>query len=180
MLYIPYGQFQINSKLKVDEIKHRLKNQIEPQRIISVKNRGTHKYFQGNIENRHFKINRIIRHRNPFKPVIIGEIQPETDRTIIDLSLRIDYGALAILAFVLLIFQKDSILQLLQTLFVEGSTELFQYFLESSSQKILLSAIKTFSLFYLFVMILFNVEASRAIKYLDELFENQLETNKIS
>lgn len=179
MFFMPYGHIQIKSKFKADEIERRLKEQLEPPSIISGMFRGNHKYFQGSIENGKFKISRIIHYRNSFRPVIIGRLQPEIDHTIIGLTIRLDFAVVAILllivgSFILPMFSLLFQPLLFQSLPFGENVDFWQYLPEGYWLQFVLSSIGTFLFFYLFVMIPFNVEAGKATKYLDELFERQL------
>ncbi len=173
MFFIPYGQIQIKSNLKTDEIEHRLQEQLDPHSIISGMLRGNHKYFQGSIENGEFKISRIIHYRNSFRPVIVGKLQPEIDHTVVELTVRLDFVVVAVLLLIVGSFILPIFSLLFQSLLVGGGINFLQYLPEGYWLKLLLSSIGTFLFFYLFVMIPFNIEAGKATKYLDELFENQ-------
>jgi hypothetical protein len=174
MFFIPYGHIQIRSKFRVDELENRLKDQLEPHSIVSGMLRGNHKYFQGSIENGEFKISRIIHYRNSFRPVIIGKLQPEIDHTVIELTIRLDFVVVAVLLLIVGSFILPMFSLLFQSLLFGQGVEFLQYLPEGYWLKFVFSSIGTFLFFYLFVMIPFNIEAGKATKYLDELFENQL------
>ena len=55
------------------------------------------------------------------------------------------------------------------------SVEFLQYLPEGYWLKFILSSIGGILFLYLFIMIPFNIEARKALKYLDKLFENQLD-----
>jgi hypothetical protein len=181
MFYIPYCRIQLKSKLKTDEIERRLNEQLGPFSPVSGILRGNHKYFQGSLENGNFKINRIINYRNSFKPVIIGRFQPEIDHTVIDLTLRLDYVVMALLIFFMFAILTNFILQsfsiLFQLLFYGGSIELIKYFSGSDWIRLLVMSVGIF--LYPVTMIGFNIEANKALNYLDDLFENQMNLQQI-
>ncbi len=179
MFFIPYGHKQIKSKLKVDEIERRLKSQLDPHSIISGMFRGDHKYFQGNINNGEFKISRIIHYKNSFRPVITGKVQSEIDHNVIDLTLRLDFAVLAVFLFITLGFASEVLMPtisfMLQSWFSGQPIEFMQYLPNGSWLNLILSSAGWILFLYLFMMIPFNIEAQKATKYLDELFENQLD-----
>jgi hypothetical protein len=174
LFFIPYGHIKIKSGLKVDEIERRLKEQFESHSIISGMFRGNHKYFQGSFENEHFKMNRIIHYRNSFRPVIIGNLQPEINHTAIELTVRIDYFVLVPFIVFLLLFGFPVVFYFLQSLISAEKVEFLRYLSENYWLKFALSSTGTCLFFYFPVMIAFNVEASKAIKYLNVVFESHV------
>jgi hypothetical protein len=181
MLFIPYGRIQIKSKLKVDEIERRLIEQLEPFSPFSGILRGNHKYFQGSLENGNFKISRITNYRNSFKPVIIGKFQSEIGYTIIDLTLRLDYAVMTLLIFFMFAILINIFLQsfsfLFQFLISGGSIELIKYFSGGDWITLLLMSAGIF--LYPLTLFGFNIEARKALKYLENLFENQMNPQQI-
>jgi hypothetical protein len=181
MFYIPYGRIQIRSNLKADEIERRLKEQLEPFSPVSGILRGNHKYFQGGLENGNFKISRIINYRNSFRPVFIGRFQSEIEQTVIDLTLRLDYVVMALLIFFMLAIMTNLFLQsfsfLFQLLISGGSIELIKNISGDDWIRLLFMSAGIF--LYPFTMIGFNIEASKALQYLDDLFEIQMNSQQI-
>ncbi|MDA0243690.1 MAG: hypothetical protein OT477_09765 [Chloroflexi bacterium] len=178
MFFIPYGHIEIKSKLTADEIERRLKERLDPHSNISGMFRGEHKYFQGNMENGELRISRIIHYRNSFRPVITGKLKSEIDHIVIDLTFRLDFVVLALLIFILFGSLNNFILSMFSVLFQSSSNqsvEFLQYLPEGYWLKFILSSIGGILFLYLFIMIPFNIEARKALKYLDKLFENQLD-----
>ncbi len=177
MFFIPYGHIPVKSKLRSDEIERRLTDQLEPPRIVSGMFRESHKYFQGSFENGEFKISRILNYRNSFRPVILGKLEPAFDHTDIELTLRLDYAVLAFMLFIFFSYIVGFLMPIftlyLQPMVLGQNTEVLQYFPAGYWLRYLLSSLGGFSFFYLFIMIPFNIEANKAIKYLDQLFRNQ-------
>jgi hypothetical protein len=177
MFVIPYGNIQIKSNLKKTEIENRLKEQLEPQRFVSGFFRGDHKYFEGELKNGEFKINPVIEIRNSFNPVITGKIQQEIDCTVIDISMRLHFiVAIMFLSFFAGLFSFTVLpeITLLFDVFVLGEgRELYKILPEGHFfQATTIFAIFSLSL-YLFMMAPFNIEAQKAIKYLEKMFDGQ-------
>src|SRR5262244_4004719 len=78
MKLLPFENYFLDSKLSADEIISRLQNQMEPRkyaRFTFLKDQNSYKPYEGKIEANRFWINRIIRTRNAFLPMISGEIE---------------------------------------------------------------------------------------------------------
>ena len=77
MKYLPIKNIVYRTRLKEDEIIKRLSDNVEPgfnlfsYRVFSS---SSTKFYEGEIIGRHFKIRRIISHRNDFLPRISGVI----------------------------------------------------------------------------------------------------------
>jgi hypothetical protein len=177
MFVIPYGNITIKSNLKKSQIEDRLKARIEPQRFISGFLRGEHKYFEGELKNGQFKINPVIEIRNSFNPVITGEIQQNTDCTVINMSMRLHHiVSLLFLSFFVSLFSFIVLPEItfLFDVFVLGEGRgLYEILPEGHFfQVITIFAIFSLSL-YLFMMVPFNIEVDKAIKYLENMFDGQ-------
>jgi hypothetical protein len=174
MLVIPYGNIQIKSALKKDEIENRLRKQLEPQQLVSGFFRGEHKYFEGELKNGQFKINPIIEIRNSFNPVITGMIQQETDCTVVNMSVRLHFiVAIMFLSFLSGLFSIFILpeISLFFDAFVFGEGRTIY---ETLPQGHFLQAITFFvvsaSMLYFFVIIPFNIEVNKVTKHLEYLF----------
>lgn len=166
MFFIPYGHVEIKSSLPPNEVEHRLQAQIDPYSIFSGAFRRNHKYFQGSLAYGYFKISRIVNGKNSFAPVIIGKIQPDINGTSVDFILRLDY-------FVI-IFSCIFLSSILFIFVVPGDIQpmLSQGFSEDTATSLLI-LLEGCLAYYLFVMIPFNIEAGRAITYLQNLIEDK-------
>jgi hypothetical protein len=174
MLITPYGNIQIKSILKKDEIENRLRKQLEPQQFISGVFRSGHKYFEGELKNGQFKINPVIEIRNSFNPVITGQIQQETDCTIINMSVRLHFiVAIMFLSFLFGLFSIFVLpeISLFFDVFVLGEGGAIY---ETLPQGHFLQAITLFvisaSMLYFFVMIPFNIEVNKVTERLEHVF----------
>ncbi len=174
MFVIPYGHIQMKSKLDSIEVENRLKEQLEPQRFVSGIFRGSHKYFEGELNKGQFKINPVIEYRNSFNPVITGKIHQEVDGTVVDMSVRLDF--LVILLFSsffagLFSFVVLPEISLLIDVFVFGEGRALY---EMHQEGHFFQVINMFALLalplYFFMIIPFNTEAAKVIKYLEHLF----------
>jgi hypothetical protein len=76
MKFLPYERITIRTRLSSKEAGEKLHEVIEPKRFVrwfEVK----HKPYQGDINDSHFEVARVIHYRTPSLPIIKGEIQPE-------------------------------------------------------------------------------------------------------
>ncbi len=60
---------------------------VEPGKILRWPFRD-HRYFEGTVQGDHFKINRIINHRDSFLPIIEGSFRGAGPETIVTLNMR--------------------------------------------------------------------------------------------
>jgi hypothetical protein len=161
MFLLPHGHIQIKTKLHRDEVEQRLSEQVEPRKaIVPGIFRGKHKYFEGEIKNGSFKINRVPDYRYSFTLVIMGDIQTSNDQTIIDMRIHLDYAVLitlAIFAFVILF------------IFVCLPLQFYTSQLITSFVQLLISALKWPLLLYLGMLITFNIKAYDILDFLNNL-----------
>jgi|CXWL01.1.fsa_nt_gi hypothetical protein len=176
MFFIPYGNVQIKTKLNREDIESRINDQIISRPVGLGLPRATYKYFEGNIDNVQFKLNRYSSRGNFLTPVLIGKIRQRNGFSMVDITLRLDFLTLGVLLLFLLGSTLPIIFIFLMPLFTPTSSEYLQYIqsqpISDSIQFVLMlfGTIITglFSL-YLFVIIPFNIEAKKVLKYLNEL-----------
>jgi len=165
MKYTPFDKFIIESKKSEPELTSRLLEQIEPK-----VNFRTDQYFsdkklkpyEGEIENNKFRINRIIKHQNPFLPRIIGEFKTQYGgNSKIQITMRIKYSVLFFMIFC----------SLAPTLFF------FSFQAESNNENTLnpelIISVIWFMMVYFFTYIFFNYERNKSKNFLKELFETE-------
>jgi hypothetical protein len=161
MFLLPQGHIQIKTKLNSDLVAQRLAEQVEPRRAIPGVLRGAHKYFEGEINNRHFKINRVPDYKYAFTLVITGEIQTNGDQTIIDTLIHLDYALLTMLIIVSLILLFTFLCLPLQFYTMRNL---------SSFVQLLINALKLPLILYMVVLVSFNFKAYNILDYLNDLF----------
>ncbi len=177
MYLIPYGSVQIKTSLSSQEIEERLRKQVEPQRVVSGFLRGRHEYFEGEVSDKHFRINPVIEFRNSFNPVAVGEIHEQNNSTVIDLILRLHViVAMVLLSFFIGLFSimvlPDISLYVRMLLLGEGKA-VYQDVLPGQLLQDINFFMMQASVFYLFVMVFFNIEARKVVKHLTRLFDGQ-------
>lgn len=88
--YLPFEHYVLTSKLSVEEIKKRLADNIEKNRIFRFSgfSHNTSKPYEGQIEGDKFTISRVINYRNSFLPVIKGSVSSYLGKTQIDVKVR--------------------------------------------------------------------------------------------
>lgn len=152
ILFIPYTRFTIKTYLQAYEAEQQLAAHVEPRKFRWGLSRN-HKFFQGTVGNGKFTFTRIIHYRNNFLPVVIGKIHDDLDTTRIEITMRANYLAAALM--VLLIFM------------------LFGGFFIGSSMAVkdMLIFLSFLTLFYIVTMAFFNFEANKARRYLKDIFQ---------
>src|SRR5262245_20489738 len=88
MLLLPFRRLTLYTQLHRDEVYRRLAAVVEPTRWRNPFSRD-HKPYEGKISPNGFKILRIIRHRDSFRPVIIGNVRSERVGSAIEVVLRL-------------------------------------------------------------------------------------------
>jgi hypothetical protein len=87
---LPIETYTLTSRVSAEEIERRLFENVEPKKILRVlllRNAAT-KPYQGKISDNRFKISRIIRYRNSFRPIIAGHIRSSGGQTLIEIRMR--------------------------------------------------------------------------------------------
>lgn len=163
MKFIPFDKFIIESKKSELELTSQLLEQMEPK----VSFRTNHyfsdkelKPYEGELKNRMFRINRIIKHQNPFLPRIKGKFKTQYGGgSKIQIKMRMKYSILLFMIFC----------SLTPTIF-------FYYFqTEYNNEKILspelIISIIWFLIVYFSIYLFFNYERNKSKKFLYELFK---------
>jgi hypothetical protein len=101
MKYLPFENYTLVSRLSVEEARRRLYEQLEPGRSFGFRFLGkkTTKPYEGDIEYDNFYINRIIRYRNSFLPMITGHFVPTGSRIFIKIKMRPAIWVLVFMCF---------------------------------------------------------------------------------
>jgi hypothetical protein len=87
MKFLPYERLKINTTLSSQEVLTRLDNVIEPRHFFRFFGTGK-KPYEGKVEGVHFEVSRIIGYRNPFLPIIKGDIQTEISGCVTYISMQ--------------------------------------------------------------------------------------------
>jgi len=102
---LPFEDYLIKSKLSVEQINLRLKENIEPKgkSIFSSFSRNSTKPYEGELYGNRFKINRIISYKNSFLPKISGDIFTFKDLTNITVKMETNRTILVLWYLIILI-----------------------------------------------------------------------------
>jgi hypothetical protein len=73
-MLVPREQFAITTTLTPEEVRERLSEVVEPVKLVRWRWQRSEKPYQGVVNERSFRISRIIKYRNSFLPIIHGEI----------------------------------------------------------------------------------------------------------
>ncbi len=79
MHLIPYEKFEIQTSFSESQILQKIDGMIDKRKWWFLPPKDC-KDFRGRIVERHFKIYRVIRHRNSFLPLICGKVQGSSVR----------------------------------------------------------------------------------------------------
>jgi len=155
MRLLPFEKFHIRTSLSEVEIKKRLADNLEPEKIIRFNwSNSGRKTFEGEIVKNQFRISRIISYRNSFLPVIFGRIEDLGSFREIHITMRMAMaviifmcvwlgmaGVIAILVLIAGLSTKSSIAALIPTGFFAFGYILMMggYLTESSNSKEILS-----------------------------------------
>ncbi len=115
MKYFPYENYKLTTKLSVEEIKNRLCDIIEPKKYfrLSIFHSVEKKAYEGKVMSCRFKINRIMKGRNSWRPTITGEIENNMGATIIHIRMKMVF----ITSVIMLIFFGGLLISLFANLF---------------------------------------------------------------
>lgn len=177
MFFIPYGKFQIKTKLGSQQVENLIKDQIVSRSTPHGAARYSHNYFRGDIKNRRFKLIRYSRRGNMLTPVILGAIHGRNGGSIIHLTLRLDFVTAGALLFYVLSYALVIVVIPLMPLFTPAAQEYIQYarsqpdgfYLQMGLGILKVTFTSLFSL-YLFLMIPFNIEAGMVLRHLNDMF----------
>jgi hypothetical protein len=162
MLVLPFSHIQMTTKLNRAEAEQRLAEQVEPRRFIGGAFRGDHKYFEGEIENGRFKINRVFRYKNSaFNPTMVGEFRETAENTTIDIVVRFDNAALIML---ITVFSVVLIISLCFTVQFASITNFLQ--------SVFLSLRIPFLIFVVDIFF-FNIGVAQVQEYLRNIFDEK-------
>ena len=160
MIFFPYESYKLITKLTPDAIRLRLQENIEPQKLFRlnfISNSST-KFFEGAVNYNKFRIQRIIGGRNSFLPIIEGKILNIAIDTEILITMRMAIYTYTIWLIV------TGVLLFAFVLLIKSMSSKNQF----NSGIIILSAMIIFN--YLFAVLSFKWESSKAKKFLDNLF----------
>ena len=161
MFYVPYGHIQLLTNVDRESAVKVLADNIEPPKFLKTY-RGNHKFFEGHIEQHRFKVNRVTHYKYTFAAVVIGEFHSHSDKTVLDIKIRFDFAAVGILLIIALL------------IFVFSFWLSFQFYVYSSFPNFIRFIVDTlitpFSIFYLVIIVLFNIESAKVIDFLNGVY----------
>jgi hypothetical protein len=162
MKLLPIENITYQTKLKEEDIIHRLVENIEPKKMFRFGS-GSTKPYEGEIDENTFSIRRIIRNKNSFLPQIKGKIEKEYYSTIISVKMRLRLSVIIFLCF--WCGCVGFICMLIIFIILTKSSE---------SSGFPVGAIIPFGMLFFaygLTMVSFKAESNKSKKYLKELFE---------
>lgn len=160
---IPYGHIQLTSYTPSVQVETTLAEHTEETKIGwgRMKREGR-KFFEGTVGDGKFSISRVIHYRNSFKPILYGRIEPDEDRT--QINVRIHFHPI-IIAFSAVFFTAFGCGGLTTSLSLLAEQE----FAAAMGFLPILPAM----LFYTLIMFLFNMEIRKSFKQLREILADE-------
>jgi hypothetical protein len=156
---IPYQKLIINSPLSQEEALRRLSLEVaKPVSGWQWLEKRTEK-FEGTVSGDDFQISRIIRYRNSFLPIIQGHFSPFGAGVRVEVIMKL-HGIVLVFAFLWLSFVGFPVLEAILQALRTGRFEEAAWF-----------PCAMVVLFFLMVTIGFEIEASKARKLLNRIFE---------
>jgi hypothetical protein len=164
VVFSPYEKIIIDSALQSEDIVKRINENVEAKKFIRFDLWGEKKYkeFEGVVEENRFKVSRISRGRNSFKPIVIGKIVENINSRTIVVRLRMDIFVYIFMAY-WLGFAGVAAAGATLTGISKG---------KFSSTTLIIYGMFLFG--YLMMIISFNYESGKAKKYLENLFESKI------
>lgn len=99
-MIIPFSKFVIQTELSPSEIQRAISNMTEPKRdaiTYMTTFRDEHKPFEGEVAEDHFRIQRIIKYRSPFLPLIDGFVRSENHCSVVQIKMKLRFFVSAFL-----------------------------------------------------------------------------------
>jgi hypothetical protein len=156
---LPYKRLVFETQFSKDEIVRRLMIEVAPRRPpLDLFEKRAEK-FEGEVSETGFKISRIIRYRNSFRPMVEGRFFPLVKGIRIDVRMRLH---MSVMAFSIL---------WLSLLVVGAGTVIFQIISTGKSEGAMLIPFGLLLFYCLLMTIGFSVEADKAGKLLSDIFE---------
>lgn len=93
MKYLPFENISYKSKLDSGEVLERINQITEPKkafRLIGFFVSSNQKPYEGWVDGRSFKLNRIIAYGNSFLPIISGSIEKDFNGSTINIKMRLN------------------------------------------------------------------------------------------
>jgi hypothetical protein len=156
---LPYQRLVFESPLSQEEVIRRLTLEVaKPRSGLQWLEKRTEK-FEGTVSAEGFQINRIIRYRNSFLPIIHGRFFPLGPGVRIEMTLKLHIAVL-VFSLIWLGFVGRMAITVVPQMLTTGSVD---------AGGAIVGAMLIF--FYLLVTIAFGIEADKARKLLSHIFE---------
>jgi hypothetical protein len=84
----PFRKYQFSTPMSTVHAADVLQENVEPRKTFRWRSRGDHRYFEGRVNGDQFKINRIIKGRNSFLPMIEGTFREKDSEALVTLNMR--------------------------------------------------------------------------------------------
>jgi hypothetical protein len=104
--FLPVENFTLTTKLSAEEVCNRIANKIEPKKSFRMLlfSTSSSKPYEGYVNTGAFKINRIIRYKNSFLPLIEGQIYSKASKTFIKIEMNVLKWVVAIVIGIVGVF----------------------------------------------------------------------------
>ncbi|MBC7879628.1 MAG: hypothetical protein H7Y59_20860 [Anaerolineales bacterium] len=156
---IPYKHFVINTNLSSEEARRLAADNIAPHRSI-FQAHISGKEFEGSAASDGFTINRIIRYRNSFLPVLNGKFKPHKNGTKIDIYVTL-HPIILVLSPIFFYPFFEMVVMVIKDSIING------YFNTSELDSLGMSI----GALYFIGLIAFGVEASKAEKFIRMIYK---------
>jgi hypothetical protein len=105
---IPYKRIVIPTSLTIEKSVNLVSTVISPRRTIDTWLASTNKEFEGTVNERGFKIQKVIHNRNSFLPVLHGKFFPTAKGIKIEAHLTLDTLILIFSSFCLRVIELSN------------------------------------------------------------------------
>jgi hypothetical protein len=123
----PFRKYQFLTSMSTARAAEILQEIVEPRKTFRWRIPSDHRYFEGIVEHDRFKINRIIKGRDSFLPMIEGTFRAEDSGAVVTLNMRMAWPVM-IFCFCFIAFTSLGAMRGNVALF---GMALFMYFLAS-------------------------------------------------
>jgi hypothetical protein len=97
----PFRKFEFSTPTNPERTASVLQEIVEPRRTFRWPFSGGHRYFEGRVADRRFKIRRVVNYSNAWLPVIEGSFRSEGSGTLVTVNMRLMWSLLAFMSGIL-------------------------------------------------------------------------------
>lgn len=170
---IPLEQYTISTALSADEIAQRLYllTNLSGKKIRVPQSQKNISTYRGDVSKTGFKLSRYISYQNSFIPIIRGNMEPQTDKTDIRITMKLQLFVKVFMIIWLSLAGLASLVVLIiaANLLFRGRIHLME--------PLAFIPVGMFIFGYLLMLLPFKLEAKKSKKELDLLFEAEPRSN---